>query len=158
MPTPVPAPKKVMAHRAVRPRLNTSDAASPIIAPAPELRTTRSSNVSQRALMMSSLGSDFFAGGAFLAASSAMVSTYALRRRRAVARLSLCDARTARARILGLGPRATTRQRAGFRGHHLSATGCSVDEGVQTSSDRPVARPRPSYKVWQAGELAAVRH
>uniref|UniRef100_A0A7S4EBH2 Uncharacterized protein n=1 Tax=Pelagomonas calceolata TaxID=35677 RepID=A0A7S4EBH2_9STRA len=109
MPTPVPAPKKVMAHRAVRPRLNTSDAASPIIAPAPELRTTRSSNVSQRALMMSSLGSDFFAGGAFLAASSAMVSTYALRRRRAVARC--CEDRALRrrrrkCRYVMRGPRA----------------------------------------------------
>ena len=50
MPTPVPAPKNVMAHRAVRPRLKTRDAARPINAPAPEFRTTRSSNVSHRAL------------------------------------------------------------------------------------------------------------
>ena len=56
----------------------------------------------------------------------------------------------------GYGPTSTTRQRAGFRGHHVSATGCRVDEGVQTSSDRPVARPRPSYKAfcqsWRASD------
>ena len=68
--------------------------------------------------MISSLGSDFFAGGAFFAASSAMVSTYALRRRRRA--VAVCRDH-ARARILGMalprplvseqGLEATTRQR-----------------------------------------------
>ena len=115
----LPAPKKVMAHRAVRPQqLNTSSSVGPASAPAPELRTTAPlRNVSHFALIMSSLGRDFFAGGALGVASSAIA--------------------VVASRVEGS---RSTRQRGGFvrAKRHLSAVAAKrLRAAFQTSSDRP---------------------